>query len=196
MSWLSKKTGRPEEDGGHKRIDISLDLYTRDVLNCIENRSKFIEYCVSAFIKPKWVAHHEPNVTINYDSSRFIEGAAFDFTPYLNPGNAVLSVNCYFDFDCEDGGVAFRVSVNGKKGLRLVENSSGSGYSCSCVYDENKLGFEDIWKAFYNQERYVFKFEFRPLKSSDVAYVKDVYLSVQVVENPLLSEIERFARFG
>jgi hypothetical protein len=196
MSWLSKKTGRPEEDGGHKRIDVSLDVYTRDVLDCVENRSKLIEYCVSVFVQPKWVTHHEPKVTINYDSLRFIEGAAFEFIPRFNPSNAVLMVNCYFDFSCENSGVAFRVFVNGKKGLRLVEHSSGSGYSCSCVYDENKLGFEDMGETFYNQERYVFKFEFKPLKPSVVAYVKDVHLSVQVVENPLLNEGEPFTRFG
>jgi hypothetical protein len=116
MSYLSDKTGRPKEKGGHKRIDVSLDLYTRDVLDSVENRSKLIEYCVSVFVQPKWVNHHEPKVTINHDSSRFAEGVAFEFTPYFNPGNAVLRVNCYFDFDCENGGVAFRVFVNGKRG--------------------------------------------------------------------------------
>jgi len=196
MSWLSRKTGRPKEEGGHKRINVSLNLYTRDVLDAVENRSKLVEYCVSVFLQPKWVAHHEPKVAINYDSSGFIEGAAFDFTPYFNPSNSVLRVNCYFDFYCENGVVALRDSINSKKGLELVEHSSESGYSCSCVYDENELGFEDIWKTFYNQDQYVFKFEFKPLKPSVAAYVKDVHLSVQVVENPLLNEGEPFTRFG
>jgi hypothetical protein len=185
MSYLSDKTGRPKEEGGHKRLNVSLDLYTRDVLDSVENVSQLIEYCVRTFIKPKWVAYHEPNVTVNYSSSTFVEGAAFEFTPCFNPSNAVLRMNCYFDFASENGAVAFRVSVNGKKGLRLVEHSSKSGYSCSCVYDEKEMGFENTREVFCNQDRYIFKFEFKSLKPEYTASVKDIMFVVEVVENPL-----------
>ena len=192
MSYLSDETGRPKEEGGHKRINVSFDLYTRDVLDSVENRSKLIEYCVSAFVQPKWMVYHESKVTINCDSSKFIEGAVFEVNPYFNPGNAVLGVNCYFDFSCENGGAAFRVSVNGKKGLRLVEHSSGSGYSCSRVYDGENLGFEDMRTTFCNQDKYVFKFEFKPLKPECAVSVKDIHFAVHVLENPLPNDLSLY----
>lgn len=47
MSWMSKKTGRPKEEGGHKRIDISVDEFTDKALDKIRkgdgNVSRFIE---------------------------------------------------------------------------------------------------------------------------------------------------------
>jgi len=47
MSWMSEKTGRPKEEGGHTRIDISIDKFTKEALNKIRegdgNVSKFIE---------------------------------------------------------------------------------------------------------------------------------------------------------
>jgi hypothetical protein len=198
MSWMNEeKTGRPKEEGGHKRINVSLNLYTRNVLDSTENKSKSFEYFVNDFVNPKWVARHEPNITINYDSSSFIEGASFEFVPSFNPVNAVLNMMCCFNFDCQEGGVAFRVTVNGEKGLNLVENpSEENGYTCSCGYNEKELGFEDPWKRFYNQDRYIFRFEFKPLKQSVMACVKDVYLFVQLVENPLLKEEELFGLLG
>jgi hypothetical protein len=193
MSWMSDYTGRPKEEGGHKRINISADLPTRSVLDMVENRSKFIEYCIKIFIKPKWVIYHEPKQTVNANYRRLAEGASFEFAPYFNPSNAVLRANCYFDHFCENGGMAFRVTVNGKRGLRLVEHSSGRGYSCSCVYDEKGLGFENMWKTFYNQDSYALRFEFKPLKPAGTVSVKDIHFAVQVVESPLLNEITGFS---
>jgi len=47
MSWMSKKTGRRKEEGGHKRINISVDDFTRKALKKIQkgdgNVSRFIE---------------------------------------------------------------------------------------------------------------------------------------------------------
>jgi len=47
MSWMSEKTGRPKEEEGHKRINISLNKFTREALKKIKkdggNISKFIE---------------------------------------------------------------------------------------------------------------------------------------------------------
>jgi len=39
MSWMSKKTGRPKEDGGHQRINISVDEFTLDALQEADNKS-------------------------------------------------------------------------------------------------------------------------------------------------------------
>ena len=47
MSWMSKKTGRRKEEGGHERINISVDKFTKEALQKIQkgdgNVSKFIE---------------------------------------------------------------------------------------------------------------------------------------------------------
>lgn len=46
MSWMSEKTGRPKEEDGHKRINISIDKFTDEALDKIRkggNVSKFIE---------------------------------------------------------------------------------------------------------------------------------------------------------
>jgi len=47
MSWMSKKTGRRKEEGGHKRINVSVDDFTYKALKKIRkgdgNVSRFIE---------------------------------------------------------------------------------------------------------------------------------------------------------
>jgi hypothetical protein len=189
MSWMSDDTGRPLEEGGHKRIDISLDLNTRKVLDTVGNRSKLVEYCIRVFVQPKWEHYIEPEEAVCNGSGRFTEGASFEFVPHFNPGNAVLGVNCYFDQFCDKEGIAFRVSVNGKKGLTLVEHPLSDGYSCSQVYSEEELGFFNMEKTFRDQEHYVFKFEFKSLTPMGMAGVKDIHFSVVVIENPLLNEI-------
>ena len=189
MSWLSDNTGRPKEEGGHKRVNISLDLNTRKVLNRAKNRSKLVEYCVNVFVQPKWKHYIEPKETICHGSEKFREGASFEFVPHFNPGSAVLGMNCYFDRLLDKSGMAFRVSINGRKGMTLVEHPSGYGYSCSQVYSADELGFFNMEKTFRDQKNYVFKFEFKSLTSNGWARVKDVHFSVFVIENPLLNEI-------
>jgi hypothetical protein len=191
MSWMNdEKTGRPKEEGGHQRVNISLNLNTRKVLNRVENRSKFIEYCVNVFVQPKWKHFTEPKQTICHGSKQFIEGASFEFVPHLHLGNAVLGLNCYFDRFLDDEGMAFRVSVNGKKGITLAENQSGFGYSCSQVYGADELGFFNMEKTFRDQKCYVFRFEFKSLTSSGWVKVKDIHFLVSVIENPLLNVLD------
>ena len=189
MSWLSDKTGRPKEQGGHKRVNISLDLNAREVLDRVENRSQFVEYCVNVFVQPKWKHFLEPKETICHSSGEFMEGASFEFMPVFNPGSAVLSLNCYFDRFLDDDGMAFRVSVNGEEGATLAEHPLGFGYSCSQVYSEDELGFYNMEKTFRDEKCYVLKFEFRSLDSSGWVKVKNVRFLLLVIENPLLNEI-------
>jgi hypothetical protein len=196
MSYLSDETGRPKEEGGHERINISVDLPTRMLLDRVPNRSKLIEHCVKSYAKPKWKHYIEPEETICYGSEEFEKGASFKFRPYLNPGNAVLGMNCYFDRFCDDDGMAFRVSVNGEEGATLAEHLSGFGYSCSQVYSEDELGFFNMEKTFRDQQCYVFKFEFRSLASSGWVKVKDIHFLLLVIENPLLNEIADISNVG
>jgi metal-responsive CopG/Arc/MetJ family transcriptional regulator len=52
MSWISEKTGRPKEQGGHKRINVSLSKETLELLEKIKNEygdmklSQFIEIMI------------------------------------------------------------------------------------------------------------------------------------------------------
>jgi hypothetical protein len=148
-----------------------------------------IEYCVKYFVKPRWKHYIEPEETICHGSGEFEEGASFEFRPFLNPGNAILGMNCYFDRFLDEDGMAFRVSVNGMEGKTLLVHPSGLDYSTSQVYSEKELGFFNMEKTFRDQKCYVFKFEFRSLSSSGLVKVKDIHLSVFVFENPLLNEI-------
>ena len=195
MSWMNdEKTGRPKEEGGHKRVNISLNLNTRKVLNRVENRSKFIEYCVNVFIQPKWKHYIEPKETICHGSGKVMEGASFEFMPRINPGNVVLGMNCYFDRFLDEDRMAFRVTVNGMEGKTLFVNPSGLDYSTSQVYSEEELGFFNMEKTFHDQKCYVFKFEFMSLGSSGWAKVKDIHFLVWVIENPLLNELTDISR--
>lgn len=38
MSWLSKRTGRPKEQGGHKRVNVSISKQTLEVLEQIKRK--------------------------------------------------------------------------------------------------------------------------------------------------------------
>jgi hypothetical protein len=194
MSWLNDNTGRPKEEGGHERINISVDLPTRMLLDRVSNRSKMIECCVKVFFQPKWKHYIELEETICTGSEKFEEGASFEFRPYLNPGNAVLGMNCYFDRFLDDDGMAFRVSVNGMEGKTLLAHPSGIDYSTSQVYSEKELGFFNMEKTFRDEKHYVFKFKFKPLGSSGWAKVKDIHFLVCVIENPLLNEITDISR--
>jgi len=46
MSYLSKRTGRPKEQGGHNRHNISMEKFVSEALKKVRNKSKFIESVV------------------------------------------------------------------------------------------------------------------------------------------------------
>lgn len=48
---MSKKTGRPKEEGGHQRIAISVNNFTYSALEKVENKSKFIEQSIRPILK-------------------------------------------------------------------------------------------------------------------------------------------------
>ena len=55
MSWLSKKTGRPKQEGGHKRVNVSISKQTLEVLDQIKrkygdvNFSQFVEELIKLY---------------------------------------------------------------------------------------------------------------------------------------------------
>lgn len=195
MSWLSEETGRPLEEGGHARIDLSANLHTREILDRVGNKSNFVEYCIDAFTQPKWIAYHNPEVTVSGSGRRFSDGAVFEFDPRFSPGNAILRVNCFFDYCCKGSDIQFRVTVNGKKGLELVEHSAGKSYTCSHVYSEGDLGFQSTDGMFHGKDSYVFRFQFRSAEPCFGVEVRDIHFYIQVVENPLLDDVDRLLDF-
>lgn len=184
MSWLSDNTGRPEEDGGHQRIDISADYYTRQVLDFVDNKSNFVEQCIRDFTQPKCIRFEEPEETCN-DSRVFKDGAVFEYNPVFH-NNAIKQVNVSFNYLSAEGSVEFRLSVNNNKGLRLVEKSFSKEYSFSHLYDKGELGFKQFEALLRGKDRYVFRFQFRTLSSFGRVSVKNVLMFMEVVDSPVI----------
>jgi hypothetical protein len=40
MSWMNKKTGRPQEEEGHERINVSLNKFSRQWLKKVRKRKR------------------------------------------------------------------------------------------------------------------------------------------------------------
>ena len=184
LSWLSDNTGRPEEDGGHQRINISADCYTRQVLDCVDNKSNFVEHCIRHFTQPKSIKFEEPKESFN-DSRVFKNGAVFEFSPVFD-NNAIKQVNISFNYLGAEGGIEFRLSVNDSKGLRLVEKSPSKEYSFSHFYDKGEMGLKQYEAMLRGKDRYVFRFQFRPLNSFGRVSVKNVRMFIEVIDSPVI----------
>jgi hypothetical protein len=51
LSWLSKKTGRSKEKGGHKRHNVSFEKFISDALKKVGNKSQFLESVARPVLK-------------------------------------------------------------------------------------------------------------------------------------------------
>jgi hypothetical protein len=182
MSWLGKP-GRPKEQGGHHRRNISVDSHTVDIILSVDNHSTFIEHSITEFTQPKWVDSEKNQIEIFSDSEKFVTVASFEFSPHLPSANALLEANCLFDYFSTDGPLACRVVVNGKKGLALrrVKNNC---YTCSYML-ETESGFQDMPALFHNQSHYTFCFQIRSVDSTPI-YVKNMRFIVKYIEHPEL----------
>jgi hypothetical protein len=184
MSWTSDKTGRPEEDGGHQRINISLDSYTREVLISVENKSNFVEHSICVFTNEKTIHLEEPQESSN-DSHCFKDAAIFELLPYF-ASNSIQQVNASFNFLSNEGGVEFRLVINDNKGAILVEKSSSMEYSHSLFYNSGDLGFKQFEAILRDKDKYIFRFQFRAVEPSCTAYAKNINIFVDLIENPLI----------
>jgi len=183
MSWLSKKTGRPKEQGGHHRINISVDKPTRDALQQVPNRSKFIEYTIHSWMKPQRIRFHEPKETVNHNQYKFKDAAVFDWTPNNSKDNAILSVRCYFRYRCGGKGLRFRITLNGET---IISNNgwlTSIDYTSSPIYTDCSCSSGEGMKIFPNQTSYTTRFQFKPRSSFNEAYVKDINIHVDVVDD-------------
>jgi hypothetical protein len=184
MSWTSNETGRPQEDGGHQRINISADYYTRQVLNGVENKSNFVEHSIRVFTDHKCVHFVEPAESFN-NSRLFKDGAVFEFTSSFD-NNAIEQVNVSFNFLGAEGDVEFRVVANGNRGSRLVEKSSSGEYSLSHLYSAGELGLKRFEVMLRGKDKYIFRFQFRPLDAFGRGYVKNINMFIDLIESPFI----------
>ena len=183
MSWLSNKTGRPQEEGGHYRLNISVDSHTRDLILSTDNHSNFIEHSIAEAVKPKLEDSDREKIEICSSSRRFVTAATFELSPQLSSGNAILEANCLFDYFSEKGPFACRVTVNGKKGLTLKRERNNS-YTCSYI-SNGEMGFNNMPALFHNSNSYIFCFQTRSVGSVPI-YVKNVRFIVKFIEHPKL----------
>lgn len=176
MSFLSDKTGRPKEQGGHRRINISVDERTSIILRIPENRSQFIETTIGTCIDTEWVSFYEPKETVSYDHKTYETAAVFVWTPDNTSSNAILSTYCCFKHRCTGETIKFRMTINDKSSDD-VEEASNNGYTQSYTYNIN---FDT--EVFTNQGNYVIELQFMPQHSSEIVHIKDVKTIIEVID--------------
>ena len=179
MSWMSNKKGRPKEQGGHRRMNISLDKPTRDVLQRTENKSRFIEHAIHAWGHPTRIKFFEPKEKLNDDQYTFKDAAIFTWTPENSTDNAILSISCCFQYHCGGEGLRFRIAIN-EATTSTIGGLTSIHYTSSHVYADHD--FNERIKTFPNQGNYTIKFQFAPQSSSDEAYVKGISIFLEVAD--------------
>jgi len=183
MSWLSEKTGRPKEEGGHRRINISVDEPTYSVLKEVGNRSQFIENAIWRCTSSPYITFYESKETMNHDQNTFKSAATFVWIPEDSQSNVVLSTQCYFQYCCSNGDFQFKIVINGIA-FDSVRLDSSVNYSLSSVMHFDFCPDGEI-KIPPNQSKYEIEFQFAPTSSSGEAYVKDLNLSLIVDDVPI-----------
>ena len=179
---MSNSTGRPKEEGGHERINISLDKPTRDFLQQVPNKSKFIEYAIHSWTKPHRIRFREREETVSHNQYKFKDAGVFDWTPNDSEDNAILAVYCYFRYRCGGKGLGFRITIDGET---IISNNgwlTSIDYTSSPTYTDCSCGSDEKAKIFPNQPCYTIKFQFKPRSSFDEAYVKDINIYIDVVD--------------
>jgi len=190
LSWLAsdnprdsrrrpKRPGRRKEEGGHKRIDITVNKSTSDILDLQENKSSYIEYCVNASTFSKKIRFHEPKTTVNDDFTVFETAARFVWRPSDRQNNAILATYCYFMYQCMGKGFKFRMKINGNV-TSAVEVLASGIWTLSHVFNDSS--FAGGVPSFPNQSRYAIEFQFEPIDSSSMVCVKDVNIILDVVD--------------
>lgn len=179
MSWMGKKPGKPKEEGGHERVNISIDQRLFKILEVPDNCSKYVEYCVNECTETKWVAFHESNVTVSDYYSRPKTATTFFLFPNDAKHNAIVATFCAFQYQCTGKGFRFRMRIN-ETVTPFIEVPGSSSWSPSQVYTDSS--FVDGIEVACNQNGYVIEFQFEPQRSSDCASVKDIYMFFEVVD--------------
>jgi len=186
MSWMSKKTGRPKEDGGHKRMNISVDEFTLNVLQEADNKSKLVEHSLRVLLnQPRWIRFRERDESTNNDQYVFKDAATFVWTPNNGTNNAIFSTRCHFQYRCEGKGLRFIMTINGETVMSSNGWLTSANYTSSLIYTGSNSSSDEGMKTFPNQSDYNIKFQFEPQSSEDTAYVKDINVYIEVADGML-----------
>jgi len=179
MSWLSKKTGRPKEEGGHQRVNVSLSHRVAKILDVSDNRSKYVERCVKVCTEIKWIAFNESSVTVNDNYCVPKTAATFFWCPSDRRHNAIVSTFLTFQYQCTGKSLRFRMKVNESVTPFFEAPGSLTWYPFE-VY--TNPSFADGIDADCNQNGYIIELQFEPLKPSDRALIKDIYAFFEVID--------------
>jgi hypothetical protein len=68
----------------------------------------------------------------------------------------------------------------------LVEKSPSKEYSFSHLYDKGELGLKQFEATLRGKDRYVFRFQFRPLNSFGRVNVKNIRMFIEVIDSPVI----------
>ena len=179
MSWYGRKPGRRKEDGGHFRIDISVNGRISRILGVSENKSKYIRHCIEKGTQIQWVAFQEHATVVNDDYRTFKTATTFVWIPHDTKHNTIVSTYCAFKYQCIGKGFRFRLRINGDETSEMQVQGS-SVWSFSQVYTD--WSFADRVKVVPNQNYYTVEFQFEPEGASDRVRVQDVLMFFEVVD--------------
>lgn len=179
MSWLSKKTGRPKEQGGHHRIDITVNESTYNILSIPDNRSRYIESCVNTCTETKWTAFHEPSETVNDYFTTFKTASTSIWIPDNSVHNGIISTLVTFQHKCSGKSFMVRMKLNGNV-TSSIEVKGNETWCGSQVYIQKDFTGENELRK--NQDSYIFEFQFEPYGLSDRVYVRDISMFLEVVD--------------
>lgn len=176
---MSKRTGRPKEEGGHRTVKISVNKRVFNILIVPENRSKYAEYCVDTCTETNWIAFHDSSVTMNNNCRTYKTATTNIWVPNNSSCNGMVSILCTFEYRCTGRTFIFRMRINGNA-TTSIEVSGKTTWSLSQVYTESS--FNDGIKVQANQDRYIIEFQFEPYGASDQACVKDITMFLDVID--------------
>ena len=179
MSWKSKKTGRPKEQGGHHRINISVDESTANILSITRNRSQYIEYCVDACTETKWIAFTESDEIFNTDFRTFETALTILWDPENESQNAIISTLCTFESKCSSGSFIARMKLNDNISSSITVEGT-EDWCWSGVYNQKDFGYKNA--ATKNQDIHVIQFQIEPYGESDQAHIRNVTMFFEVVD--------------
>lgn len=176
---MSDRTGRPKEEGGHHRIDMSVDGRTLRILDVLSNRSKYVEHCVEAYTVTYWIGFQKLGKTFNDNHGTFKTAATFYWVPQDCANNTIVAVYCTFEQQRVGRGFRFKLKVNdAETSSSWIQGSSV--WPISQVYTD--WSFTQGLEIVPNQNLYVIEIQFEPEGASDCVYIGNVCMFLEVLD--------------
>lgn len=187
MSWQSDKTGRPKEEGGHQRLNISVDVYTRQVLDNVPNNSVFFEQTVCDYTRLK-VKQFNQCQEVSNTTRQFKNSVSFTYEPTFN-NCEIKQVNLVITYNSSDGNAEFRLVINNQKCPVLVQKNLPGQYTFFHSYDKGEMGFKPFESVLRGKDMFIFKIQFRPLTVYSSVIVSQVKMFLEIVDAPLIESM-------